>query len=205
MWQARSRVSALADARSRAGWAWAAALGLGILALLLTGCVAKSGTYAPLDWAAEMHYAKSYRSQEPNRLSPPDGAVPFKFASDSRDYTRELVYTLEEYAALTNPVTRTDETLAHGKELFRVNCSMCHGLQAKGDGPVSAKLRESGSLPAADLTIGSTVQYVPGDLYRLIAQGGTGATRFGMPRFSLLLLPEERWLLVDYVMALQGR
>jgi mono/diheme cytochrome c family protein len=181
------------------------ALGLLALAIPLTACPAKTGTYAPLDLFYEMHYSQSYRSQEAPRLTPPEGAVPYRSPSDPRPYTREIVYSPEEYAAQRNPVARTAQGLERGKELFRVNCSFCHGLEGKGDGKVSVKLREGGSLPAANLTAGSPALKPPGELYRLVSEGGIGVTRFGMPRFRLLLSPEDRWLLVDYVLSLQGR
>ena len=195
-----------------AGWSirgrfWSPLLLLGIvsLGLLLVGCPARTGSYAPLDWAYEMHYTPSYRSQEPPRLTSPDGAVPHKAASDPRAYTREIVLANEAYAELANPIARTPETQQRGEELFRVNCAFCHGSQGEGDGPVSVKLREHGGIPAANLKTGSARLKPPGELFRLVSVGGNTATRFGMARFRLLLSPEDRWLLVDYVLSLQGR
>ena len=80
-------------------------LAVAALALIIaaSGCLAKSGTYAPIDWAAEMHYTQTYRPQEPPRLDSPPGAVPFKFADDARALTREPHYDAEDYATLTNP------------------------------------------------------------------------------------------------------
>jgi mono/diheme cytochrome c family protein len=175
-----------------------------IVAVAATGCLAKSGSYAPIDWAAEMHYSQSYRVQEPPRLTSPLGAVPFKFASDTRELTREPFIGPGEYSALTNPVTRTAATSAAGAELFRVNCSMCHGNEGLGDGRVSAFLLAYGSAPAANLTGAGTVSRTDGEIFELIVQGGATSTLLGMPAFKNLLSPSDRWLLVDYIRELQG-
>lgn len=164
---------------------------LAVSVVALAGCLAKSGTYAPVDWAYEMHYAPSYRAQESPRLLSPEGAVPTT--------GREVVYTSEVYATMPNPVARTAESTAKGTELYRVNCSFCHGPIGMGDGDVG-KL-----LGAPDITGEPSVSRPPGQLFELISQGGQFETKVGMPRFRSLLSVDDRWLLVDYVLALQGR
>ena len=102
------------------------ALLVGILAL--AGC--SQGSY-PLDIFYEMHYQDSFRAHEPPRLSAPASAVP--------------VY---------EPQQATSFTL-DGQHLFEVNCSMCHGLDGKGKGPVLQKMIDNyGYKPAVspDLT-----------------------------------------------------
>ena len=188
----------LSAPRLRAG-----GLALLALALLLAACRAPTGTHQPLDWAFEMHYSQAYRSQEPPRLSPPDGAVPFRFASDERAYTREVAQTLEEYGVFSNPVARTAQSIEQGQELFRVNCSFCHGSQAMGPDPGTVGEKLLARPP--NLTSGSPGLRSSGQLYGLVSLGGSGQTRFGMPRFRLLLTQEQRWLVVDYVLCLQGR
>lgn len=170
-----------------------------VLAIAATGCLAKSGTYAPIDWAAEMHYSQSYRAQEPPRLASPLGAVPFKFASDTRELTREPAIGPADYAALTNPVTRTAATSAAGAELFRVNCSMCHGSEGLGDGRVSAFLVAYGYISAPNLTADGVVAKSDGDVYGILTNGINV-----MPTFKNMLSPSDRWLLVDYIRELQG-
>ena len=166
-------------------------VGLAVFTLALAGCLAKTGTYAPVDWAYEMHYAPSYRSQESPRLTSPDGAVPTT--------GREVVYTDEAYAAMPNPVPRTAESAARGKELYRVNCSFCHGPVGMGDGKVGRMLG------APDITGEPTRSRPPGEIFRIVSQGGNALSRAGMPRFRSLLSVEDRWLVVDYVMSLQSR
>ena len=171
-----------------------------VLVIAASGCLAKSGTYAPIDWAAEMHYNQSYRAQEPPRLASPLGAVPFKFASDTRELTREPAIGPADYTSLTNPVTRTATTTAAGAELFRVNCSMCHGAEGLGDGRVSAFLLAYGYISAPDLTADGVVAKSDGDVYGILTNGINV-----MPTFKNLLSPGDRWLLVDYIRELQSR
>ena len=81
-----------------------------IAALAATAC--GQGAY-PLDIFYEMHYQQTYKSQEPPRMSGVEGAVAWYPAQGA-----------------------TTTFGADGEYLFNVNCSMCHGAQAKGDGPV---------------------------------------------------------------------
>ena len=91
--------------------------GLTLLAgLLAMGCA--QGAY-PLDIFYEMHYQPSYKAHEPPRLSPPESAVPF-----------------------FDPPAATSFNL-DGQHLYEVNCSMCHGAEGQGDGPVLRTLIEA--------------------------------------------------------------
>ena len=174
------------------------------LLLLASGCLAKSGNYAPIDWAAEMHYTQTYRPQEPPRLDSPPGAVPFKFADDERTLTREPHVDAEDYTGLVNP--RAGEAAAgapghaEAAELFRWNCSHCHGMAGAGDGRVNDFLTAYSYVPVPDLGDEATVEKTDGDIYGILADGV-----LVMPAFKHLLSPEDRWLLVDYVRELQGR
>ena len=174
------------------------------LLLLASGCLAKSGNYAPIDWAAEMHYTQTYRPQEPPRLDSPPGAVPFKFAGDPRTLTRAPDIDPLDYPDLVNP--RAGEaasgTAGHAEavELFRWNCSHCHGMAGAGDGRVNDFLQAYNYVPVPDLSGEATVEKTDGDIYGILTDGV-----LVMPPFKNLLSPEDRWLLVDYVRELQGR
>ncbi len=174
------------------------------LLLLASGCLAKSGNYAPIDWAAEMHYTQTYRPQEPPRLDSPPGAVPYKFAGDERTLTREPFVDPQDYTDLVNP--RAGEAAAgtpghtEAAELYRWNCSHCHGMEGAGDGRVNDFLTAYSYVPVPDLSDEATVEKTDGDIYGILKDGV-----LVMPAFGNLLPPEDRWLLVDYVRELQGR
>jgi len=174
---------------------------VGVLVLVITGtsCLAKSGTYAPIDWASEMHYNQSYRAQEPPRLASPMGAVPFKFAYDTREFTLEPAIGPAEYSNLTNPVMHSVASSSAAAEMFRVNCAMCHGNEGLGDGRVSEFLKAYDYVAAPDLTAEGTVTKSDGDIYGILTNGVNV-----MPTFKNLLSPSDRWLLVDYIRKLQG-
>lgn len=160
-----------------------------LLALALLGVVVavgcSQGAY-PLDFFYEMHYQQYYKSHEPPRLSAPESAVAWFPAPKSTSFTDD------------------------GKHLFEVNCSMCHGQGAKGDGPVLTTIMENYGYEAQpgvppDLTLFSAdfieivLQFVP-------TPGGS--TRpFGdnsvMPGFGKLLSPEERRLVAEYIETLK--
>ena len=148
----------------------AAALAAGILAMSCS-----EGAY-PVDIFYEMHYQPSFASNEPPRLSPPEGAVPW---------------------FPTPASTRT------GEELFAVNCSMCHGLEGKGDGPV-LRIMESkyGYTPALtpDLTDPIFVQSQSVEALKDIIRLGLVV----MPPWEKLLTKEEIQLLAEYILTLDG-
>ena len=181
--------------------------GLALLAgLLVLGC--SQGAY-PLDIFYEMHYQPSYKAHEPPRLSPPESAVPFF------DPPAATAFNLD------------------GQHLYEVNCAMCHGAAAKGDGPVLRKMiEEYGYLPLGSQPRPSVAEranmpdYEPLPDYALLpgydvslnpdltsktakdlgVVGMTGYVSGGiqvMPSFSRLLSEEEITAVVNYVLSME--
>jgi mono/diheme cytochrome c family protein len=124
----------------------------------------------------EMHYQQSYKSHEPPRLSAPESSVAF-FEN--------------------NPSTSFDT----GEHLFVVNCSMCHGLDAKGAGPVLVTLMSTYGYETAVTPDLTTMQ--EGTIEPLLS---VNVRPFGehtvMPAFGKLLSPEERKAISAYIHAL---
>ena len=146
-----------------------------IVALLVVGC--SQGTY-PLDIFYEMHYQQTYKSHEPPRLAGVENAVPVGWV----------------------PVPKST-SFNTGEHLFNVNCAMCHGSKAKGDGPVlRAMMDKYGYSPAVDPDLTS-----PG----VVAMGPNGIQGFMisgvvvMPSFKKLMTPQEMELIAEYVVSLQ--
>lgn len=154
--------------------------GLALLAgLLAMGCA--QGAY-PLDIFYEMHYQPSYKAHEPPRLSAPESAVPF-----------------------FDPPAATSFNL-DGQHLYEVNCSMCHGAAAQGDGEVLTRMIDTyGYTPAvpADLTALDDPLMIAKDYdgVRNIVVGGLQV----MPSFAKLLTEAEIDAVSRYVAdCLQG-
>ncbi len=84
-------------------------------------------------------------------------------------------------------------SIARGASLFAANCTPCHGLQGKGDGPLAASLPKR---PIDLLTEPHTAQHQVGDFYNWI---GVGFPASGMPPFGARLTEDDRWDLVNYL------
>ena len=157
-----------------------------VLSAVIGGCA--NGTY-PLDIFYEMHYQQSYQAHEPPRLSAPAGAVPT---------------TGRGAAEAENPMP--GDGVEEGARLFATNCAFCHGVEAKGDGPVVDLMTSDKygykfiATLDPDLTSGAPghAQAI-GDL-EVFAWITNGA--IVMPPFGKLLSVDERWKLVNYIRSL---
>ena len=141
-----------------------------VAALAAVGCT--SGSY-PVDIFYEQHYQQSYKSHEPPRLAGVAGAVAF----------------------YPPPPNTTDGSVEH---LFEVNCQMCHGAGAKGDGPVLNLMISGYGYETAitpDLTT-LTPQEIEGFLRVTVRPFGPNSV---MPPFGKLLSEDERWALANYI------
>ncbi len=152
-----------------------------LLSLVAAGC--SQGSY-PLDIFYEMHYQQSYKSYEPPRLGGVESAV----------------------AWFPGPESTSFNTGAH---LYKVNCAMCHGPDAKGsaspDGPgavLKTMVEKYGYAEKApsDLTL-----FPPGFIENVVAfTPQPGQPRFFgadsvMPPFGKLLNPEEIRAIAQYI------
>ena len=167
-------------------------------AVAVMGC--SRGTY-PVDFFPEMHYNQSYKIQEPPSLSAPAGSVPVT--------GRELDYTMSQAKELVNPAPETASTISQGDVLYQVNCAVCHGVTAAGDGPLVPRLddTEYGGRPPALTNAGPIANKSDGEVYQVISKGFGGAyglppDRFFMPAWEKLLTPAERWAIIRYLRSL---
>ncbi len=166
---APSQIASLCFRRNQKLYLYGIALLVGLMAA--AGCA--QGSY-PLDIFYEMHYQPSYKAHEPPRLSAPESAVPFY------------------------PAPRATSFADDGQHLFEVNCSMCHGPGAKGDGPVLQKMEDTYGyrpLVPTDLTP-FPPNVIEGILSRSIRPFGPQSV---MPPFGKLLSPEEQRLIAEYI------
>jgi mono/diheme cytochrome c family protein len=97
---------------------------------------------------------------------------------------------------LQNPYRPTSVTLEEGKALFETYCAVCHGVQGKGDGPISSKIPPPPSYRSDRL-----MEFAEGRIFHVITLG-TGK----MPSYAAQLRADERWKIVTYVhTVLQGK
>lgn len=163
--------------------AWRLILLALVLGLAVGAC--SKGTYA-VEIFPEQHYQQSFKKQEPPRIDPPEGAVPVT--------GREVLLDFATADKTKNPVVLDDGVIKKGAELYRVNCSMCHGLGAKGDGTVGAVLAQEGYSHPPNLLSDATQGRTDGSIFWVLSNGV-----LVMPNFSLLLGEDDRWSLVHYL------
>ena len=152
------------------------AVAVGLLASACGATLPGRGSY-PLDIFYEMHYQQSYKSHEPPRLSGVADAV----------------------AWFPAPKSTAFETNT-GSYLYAVNCSMCHGAEGKGDGPVLNLMTAPpyGYKPVIDppdLTDNSPESIV-GILQSTARPFGPDSV---MPPFGKLLSADERQAIAQYI------
>ena len=139
-----------------------------------------------------MHYSQSFKAQEPPRLDAVRGAEVFVSLG-----TDGVLAMTERQERAYSPSTAA--------ELFRVNCSVCHGVGGRGDGAINQYLTAADSYyasqndgatysPAPNILESSQTKFSDEAFFAFISNGQNV-----MPRFSLLLSEEDRWDIVNYV------
>jgi mono/diheme cytochrome c family protein len=97
-------------------------------------------------------------------------------------------------AFLRNPIPRSAESIARGRQLFEKDCAVCHGAEGKGDGVAAAALPQR-----------------PDDLGRIapppVFPDGVVAYRIingvkMMPAFKATLSENEIWDLLNFIRSL---
>ncbi|MBK8700888.1 MAG: c-type cytochrome [Saprospiraceae bacterium] len=122
----------------------------------------------------------------------PNGSVPYYYA----DTPEERIRATNEI--IKNPFPITEAGLAIGKELYTINCAICHG--DKGDG-AGYLVRDDGKYPAqpanfmTDVFItASNGRFYHSIIYGLNVMGG----------YADKLSYKERWDVIHYIRSLQA-
>ncbi len=115
----------------------------------------------------------------------PAGAVPLGRV--------ETLVDRDDVEDLAPPRPFDAESEERGKALFARHCTPCHGRDARGDGPVSAKFP-----PAPNLRYASICKRTDGFLYGTLTAGGKA-----MPAMREGTTSRDRWDLVAFVRSLQ--
>jgi putative copper export protein/mono/diheme cytochrome c family protein len=97
-----------------------------------------------------------------------------------------------------SPTGFTSASVARGATLFQKNCTGCHGIEGRGDGPLAKSL----AIPPADLTAAHLFGHSDGELFWWLTHGIAAPDgNLAMPGFGEALDPDQRWNLIDYIRA----
>jgi high-affinity iron transporter len=98
-----------------------------------------------------------------------------------------------EFAGKTNPLGA--ESAAAGAEIFKNNCTACHGEQGHGDGPAGAALNPAPrNLPELASTVGDDY------LFWRVSVGKLGTSMVG---WSGILTDDQIWQVVAFIRTLK--
>jgi len=139
-----------------------------------------------IDWVSFMEISPAQQPME-NPLPVPSQSIPI-----------EGPVSIPNMGPPANPVPADAASLARGSELFHINCSQCHGVGGKGDGPIANFLQKT---KPADLTGPVVSSLSDGAIFMVITNGMPGA----MPALNENLTVRERWDVVNYVHTLQTK
>jgi len=106
---------------------------------------------------------------------------------------QQLPGTIDSMSTLQNPHAPTAASLDNGRKYFQINCAVCHGERAMGDGPATKF-----GMPGINLTMDITKARTDGYIFGMIRNG-----RGLMPPYNRIE-EMDRWDVVNYVRALQG-
>ena len=101
--------------------------------------------------------------------------------------------TIDSLAAIPNPHPVSEASLLNGRKYFSINCAVCHGDRALGDGPATKF-----GMPGINLTSDITKARSDGYIFGMIRNG-----RGLMPPYNRIEEP-DRWDVVNYLRSLQG-
>jgi mono/diheme cytochrome c family protein len=155
-----------------------------VLGVLLAVVLLFTYDIVKIDWISFMEIQPSYRQME-NPLPVPERSIPI-----------EGPVAIPGMPAPENPVPADEASVARGAELFRLNCQMCHGQTAEGNGPVAPFLANK----PANLTSPVVQSKSDGSIFLTITNGVEGK----MPPLNENLLVHERWDVVNYMRTLSA-
>jgi mono/diheme cytochrome c family protein len=138
-----------------------------------------------IDWPSFMEIQPSYKQMD-DPLPVPERSIPIEGA-----------VVIPGMGAPENPTEVDDASLARGKELFAINCKMCHGENGQGTGPIAPFLIK---FKPANLTSDVVQAKSDGSIFLTITNGLEGR----MPPLNENLTVSERWDVVNFVRTLEA-
>jgi mono/diheme cytochrome c family protein len=123
----------------------------------------------------------------------PNGSVPYYYADTEEERTRATAEIIK------NPYPITTAGLEEGKNLYNINCGICHG--EKGDGAGYLVRDDGGKYPVqpANFLLDDLINSSNGRYYHSIMYG-----KNLMGGYSDKLSYKERWNVIHYIRSLQA-
>jgi len=171
---------------------------LHIRELLCVICLlAIPGVGSSLPWDKDMRDQPSLKPQESLILANPS-SVPVggkDVYPPPKDIIELVRARLEAGRTLVNPIAKSPESLARGRQMYELHCLVCHGEQGRGNGPVGQKF-----VPQPMELNFDYVQLQPdGQIFYTISHGS-----IAMPFYRQAISAEDRWHLVNFVKEVFG-
>ena len=98
--------------------------------------------------------------------------------------------------AMKNPVASTPASITAGAAAYKKYCAFCHGVDAKGEGPLAPKDSHPPDLTDATWAHGST----DGEIFTLISNGAGGDSK--MVAFKGKMPDQDLWHIVNFLRSL---
>jgi len=157
-------------------------------------------------WGSEEEYYEMAKPRLPVKGTVPrraSSSISIPTASDNTPYY--YGDTEEERARATsdiidNPYAITDAAIANGKELYNINCAICHGDKGDGNGYL---VRDDGGVYPVQPAILTNEEFVTasnGRYYHSIMHG-----KNLMGSYKDKLAYSERWDVIHYIRSLQAK
>jgi mono/diheme cytochrome c family protein len=138
-----------------------------------------------IEWPSFMEIQPSYKQMD-DPLPVPERSIPIEGA-----------VVIPGMGAPENPTEVDDASIVRGRELFVINCQMCHGVTGEGTGPIAPFLIH---FKPANLTSDVVQAKSDGSIFLTITNGLEGR----MPPLNENLTVSERWDVVNFVRTLKA-
>ena len=97
-------------------------------------------------------------------------------------------------AFMRNPIPRSADSIARGRQLFEKNCAVCHGAEGRGDGVAAAALTQR----PEDLSRIAPPPVFPDGVVAYRIANGVNA----MPAYKATLSETEIWDVLNFIRSL---
>ncbi len=154
--------------------------------VVLNGC-SQYNENTNIELIQDMMVSPAVKAQEagPEGMRmPPAGTVPRGF--DVYQYKGDAMAAEK---GLKNEVPVTEDSLRRGETLYGTYCYVCHGIRAKGDGPVGTKM----IVKPPSLVSDKVKAFKDGRIYHIITEGQGLMGSYA----SQIIAPEDRWHVVN--------